>query len=200
MSHDTLHLDHDDLDALLDGRLEVLKLRHLDLCDPCREFVRAEKELAARLSALPLLTPGAGFADRIITAVLPDRAPVPARAGFRQRFFGSRRSLAIAASVTVAVLGSMGASIGWSLSHQETLASAGTWLTSQASQWLWVGLRAAASNLFEQPWYDRARSLIGSPERLALGSASLTLAYITGVLMLRRLLTAPTSGVARVHA
>ena len=114
MNRETVHLNYDDFDALVDGQLDLAKLRHLDHCDPCREFVRSEKALAARLSAIPLHSPSTDFAERVLTAVIPSLAAAPA-AGLRQRVFGSRRSLALAASVMVAVLGSMGASIGWSL-------------------------------------------------------------------------------------
>lgn len=203
MTSESLHLSLDDLDALLEGHLEIVKLRHLEQCDACREFARAEQQLAARLAALPLFSPQAGFADRVMIAFRP--APVPVEATpiwqrAKRRVFASRRSFAIAAGLTLAVLGSMGASVGWSLAHQDTLSAAGHWLTTQAGQALWVGLRGLASNLFEQPWYSSVRSFIGSPERLALVSGSLSLAYLTGVLTLRRLLKAPAPGLVRANA
>jgi hypothetical protein len=203
MMNESLHLTLDDLDALLEGHLEVVKLRHIEQCDPCREFARAEQQLAARLAALPLFTPQAGFADRVMIAFRP--APMPAHAApawqrARDRVFASRRSFALAASLTVAVVGSMAASVAWTLNHQDTMTAAGHWLTSQAGQALWVTLRGLASNLFEQPWYSSVRSFIGSPERLALVTGSLSLAYLTGVLTLRRLLKAPASGLVRANA
>lgn len=203
MTSESLHLTLDDLDALLEGHLEVVKLRHLEQCDPCRDFARAEQQLAARLAALPLFSPEVGFADRVMIAFRP--APLPAHAApvwqrARQRVFASRRSLAIAAGLAVAVLGSMGASVAWSLNHQDTMTAAGHWLTTQAGQALWVTLRGLASNLFEQPWYSSVRSFVGSPERLALVSGSLSLAYLTGVLTLRRLLKAPAPGLVRANA
>ena len=94
----------------------------------------------------------------------------------------------------------MGASVAWSLNNQDTMTAAGHWLTSQAGQALWVTLRGLASNLFEQPWYSSVRSFIGSPERLALVSGFLSLAYLTGVLTLRRLLKAPAPGLVRANA
>ncbi len=201
MTRDSLHLTLDDLDALLDGHLDLIKLRHLELCKECGEFARAEQRLSARLAALPLFSPEPGFTERVMTALRPAPAPlIPAWRQARERVFSSRRSFAVAASVAVAVVGSMGASVAWSLSHQHTMAAAGQWLTSQAGQALWVAIRGLASNLFEQPWYDSARSFLGSPGRLAVVSGSLSLAYLTGVMTLRRLLKAPTSGLVRVHA
>ena len=203
MPSESLHLSLDDLDAFLEGHLEVVKLRHLEQCDPCREFAQAERQLAARLAALPLFNPAAGFADRVMIAFRP--VPLPAQAGARwqrtrDRVFASRRSLALAAGLVLAVVGSMGASVAWSLNNQDTMTAAGHWLSSQAGQALWVTLRGLASNLFEQPWYSSVRSFIGSPERLALVSGSLSLAYLTGVLTLRRLLKAPAPGLVRAHA
>lgn len=201
MTRESLHLTVDDFDALLDGHLDLIKLRHMEVCEECRDFARAEQQLAARLASLPLFAPAPGFADRVMVALRPAHAPpVPAWRRTRERVFASRRSLALAASVSIAVLGSMGASVAWSLTHQDTMTAMGQWLGSQAGQALWVTLRGLASNLFEQPWYHSVRSFVGSPERLALVSGSLTLAYLTGVLTLRRLLMAPTSGMVRAHA
>jgi hypothetical protein len=200
MTRDTLHLTIDDLDALLDGHLDLIKLRHIEMCDDCREFARAEQQLAARLAALPLFSPSAGFSERVLVALKPAAVPVPLWTRTRQRVFASRRSLALAASLAVAVLGSMGASVAWTLSNQDTMTAAGQWLTSQGGQALWVAIRGVAANLMEQPWYDTFKSMVGSPERLAAVTGSLTLAYLTGVLTLRRLLTAPTSGLVRANA
>jgi hypothetical protein len=50
--------------------------------------------------------------------------------------------------------------------------------------------------VMEQPWYDGFKLLVGNPTRLALASAAASLAYLGGVLALRRLLALPTVGVA----
>jgi hypothetical protein len=200
MTRDSLHLTVDDLDALLDGHLDLIKLRHIEMCDDCREFARTEQQLAARLAALPLFSPGPNFTERVMVALKPVSEPVPIWTRTTRRVFASRRSMAIAASLTLAVFGSMGVSVAWSLSNQDTMTAAGQWLTSLGGQALWVGIRGLAANLIEQPWYDSLRSFIGSPERFAVVSGSLTLAYLTGVLTLRRLLTAPTSGLVRANA
>jgi len=200
MTRDSLHLTVDDLDALLDGHLDLIKLRHIEMCDECREFARAEQQLAAKLAALPLFSPEAGFTERVMVALRPVQEAVPIWTRARRRVFASRRSLAIAASLTVAVLGSMGASVAWSLTHQDTMTAAGQWLTSQGGQALWVTIRGVAANLIEQPWYNTFKSLLGSPERIAVVTGSLTLAYLTGVLTLRRLLMAPTTGLVRANA
>jgi hypothetical protein len=200
MTRDSLHLTVDDLDALLDGHLDLIKLRHIEMCPECRAFAHAEQQLAARLAALPLFSPSPGFTERVMVALRPAATPVPLWQRTRKRVFASRRSMAIAASLTFAVLGSMGASIAWSLSNQDTMTAAGQWLTNQGGQALWVGIRGLAANLFEQPWYEGFRSLVGSTERLLVVTGSLTLAYLTGVLTLRRLLMAPTTGLVRANA
>jgi hypothetical protein len=102
----------------------------------------------------------------------------------------------VAASLALLLLGSMAGSIAWSLTHQETLASIGTWLVAQGGQVAWLSLRGLASNLIEQPWYSGIRSLADNPVRLALGSALVSLAYLGGVFALRRLLALPTQQVA----
>ena len=95
----------------------------------------------------------------------------------------------------------MGASVAWSLNHQDTMTAAGHWLTSQAGQALWVTSPGASHpTSSNNPWYSSVRSFIGSPERLALVSGSLSLAYLTGVLTLRHLLKAPAPGLVRANA
>ena len=90
----------------------------------------------------------------------------------------------------------MAGSIVWTLGHQETLTALGGWLTAQAGQAAWLGVRGVASNFIEQPWFAGLRSLAASPGRLGLASALAALAYVAGVLALRRLLALPTQQVA----
>ena len=54
MTRESLHLSVDDLDALLDGHLDLIKLRHIEMCDECREFARAEQELSGSVSVASL--------------------------------------------------------------------------------------------------------------------------------------------------
>jgi hypothetical protein len=130
------------------------------------------------------------------SVVIPDPFAIRSLQATRRRLFATRKSLAVAASLSLLLLGSMAASIAWSLTHQETLASLGSWLLSQGGQIAWLSLRGLASNLMEQPWYDGIRSLLDSPGRLALGSAVASAVYLGGVLALRRLLALPTQQVA----
>ena len=114
----------------------------------------------------------------------------------RRRAFATRRNTAIAASLLIALLGSMAGSIVWTLGHQETLAALGGWLSAQAGQAAWIGVRGVASNFIEQPWFSGFRSLVASPGRLGLASALAMLAYVGGILVFRRLLALPTQKVA----
>ena len=90
----------------------------------------------------------------------------------------------------------MAGSVVWTLSHQETLASVGSWLLAQGGQVAWLGLRGLASNFIEQPWYDGLRSLAGESGPAGAVSALASLAYLGGVFALRRLLAVPTQQVA----
>jgi hypothetical protein len=90
----------------------------------------------------------------------------------------------------------MAGSIGWTLAHQDTLMAFGTWLTAQAGQAAWLGVRGVASNFIEQPWFAGLRNLAASPGRLGLASALAALAYLGGILAFRRLLALPTQQVA----
>jgi hypothetical protein len=191
------HLSPDEIDSWLAGTLAQEWQQHLDQCQACLERVRAEREIVEQIAALPLISPEADFADRVMSAVvIPDPFAIRSLQATRRRLFATRKSLAIAASLALFLLGSMAASIAWSLTHQETLASLGSWLLSQSGQIAWLSVRGVASNLIEQPWYSGIRSLLDNPGRLALGSALVSAVYLGGVLALRRLLALPAQQVA----
>jgi hypothetical protein len=94
----------------------------------------------------------------------------------------------------------MAGSVVWTLGHQDTLAAIGSWLTTQAGQAAWLGVRGVASNVIEQPWFTGLRTLAASPGRLGLALALTMLAYLGGILALRRLLALPTQQVAHASA
>jgi hypothetical protein len=191
------HLSPDEIDSWLSGTLAREWQQHLDQCQSCLERARAERDIVDQISALPRLGPAAGFADHVMAAVaVPDPFAIRSLQATRRRLFATRRSLAVAASLTLLLLGSMAGSVAWSLAHQETIASLGNWLLSESGQFAWLSLRGLASNLIEQPWYSSIRSLLENPIRLAIGSALASAVYFGGVLALRRLLALPTQQVA----
>jgi hypothetical protein len=104
--------------------------------------------------------------------------------------------MTIAASLALALVGSMAASIAWSLANQDVLISAGNWVLSQGSQAGWLALRGLASNFIEQPWYESARAFADHPGRLGVALGALALAYLSGMFALRRLLALPSQQVA----
>ena len=191
------HLSPDEIDAWLAGNLAREWQQHLDHCQACLERARTEREIVDQIAALERMSPTSGFADRVMSAVaVPDPFAIRSLQATRRRLFSTRKSLAVAATLTILLLGSMAGSIGWSLTHQETLASIGNWLVSQGGQIAWLSLRGVASNILEQPWYNALQSLANSPGRLALGSALVSAVYLIGLLALRRLLSLPTQQVA----
>lgn len=191
------HLTADEIDSWLSGNLSQEWQQHLDRCQACLERVRVEREIVDQIAALPLMSPATGFAERVMASVsIPDPFAIRSLQATQRRVFATRRSVALAASLAILLLGSMAGSIAWSLSHQDTLASIGNWLLAQGGQIAWLSLRGVASNLMEQPWYGTARSLLGNPIHLAAGSAVATTVYLVGVLALRRLLALPNQQVA----
>jgi hypothetical protein len=193
------HLTPDEIDSWLAGNLAPEWQVHLDECQACLERARAEREIVDQIATLQLMSPAAGFADRVMASVVvPDPFSIRSLQATQRRLFATRKSLAVAASLTLLLLGSMGGSIAWSLAHQDTLASIGNWLLAAGGEVAWLSVRGVASNLIEQPWYTGVRSLLDNPLRLALGSGAATAVYLTGVLALRRLLALPTQQVAHV--
>ncbi len=199
MTHTTdLHLTPDELDAWLDGELASGRQAHLQRCTECLAVAGGERLVAALLARLPLLAPNDGFADRVMAHVtLPEAQLLRSWGALRGRLRANPRALAAAAMIAVALLGSMGASAAWSLSHQTTIAAAGHWLQAQAGQWFWLGVQGAFSTVVEQPWFGDLRALLATPLRLALIAAAVSVSYLGGVVALRRLLTAPATGVSR---
>jgi hypothetical protein len=191
------HLSPDEIDALLAGAAAPELQQHLDQCQACLDQVRADQEIADLIAALPPMSPAEGFADRVMASVIiPDPFAIRSLQATRRRLFATPKSFAFAAALLLFLLTSMAGSIAWSLTHQETLASIGSWVLSQGVQAMWLGVRGLASNFIEQPWYDAIRALGENPARLALISALGSLAYLGGVFALRRLLAVPTQQVA----
>jgi hypothetical protein len=191
------HLSPDEIDACVLGAAAPELQRHLEQCQACLDQVRADREIAEQIAALPLMRPSEGFADRVMASVaIPDPFAIRSLQATRRRLFATPKSLALAAGLLLFLLGSMAGSIAWSLTHQETLASIGNWVLSQGAQAMWLGLRGLASNFIEQPWYENIGALVEHPARIALISALGSLAYLGGVVALRRLLAVPTQQVA----
>jgi anti-sigma factor RsiW len=191
------HLSPDEIDACVTGVPAPELQRHLDQCQACLEQVRADREIAEQIAALPLMSPGEGFADRVMAAVaIPDPFAIRSIQASRRRLLANRKSVAVAAGLVLFLLGSMTGSVVWSLAHQDTLASIGSWLFAQGGQAVWLGVQGLASNLIEQPWYNGFTSMAENPGRLAMLSALGSFAYLGGLFALRRLLAAPTQQVA----
>jgi hypothetical protein len=191
------HLSADEIDACLGGVPTPEIQQHLDQCELCLEQVRTDREIAEQIAALPLLSPTEGFDARVMARIIiPDPFAIRSLQATRRRVLATPRSLAAAAAIVLFLLGSMAGSVVWSLSHQQTLASLASWVFAQGGQALWLGLQGLASNLIEQPWYGGLRELALNPGRLALVSALGSLAYLGGLLALRRLLAVPSQQVA----
>ena len=192
------HLDPDEIDAWLEGRLAQGRVWHLEECEPCLTLARQERELAARLAALPLLSPAPRFAERVLAGV-PAAEPAGTLALVRRRVLASPRGMAIAAGIGALLVGSMAGSIVWTVHHQETIAAIGSWVMQQSTAWAMAGARGMLSILIEQPWFSAVRHLAKSPAEVALTGSLALAAYVAGLVVLRRLITLPGSPAVRAH-
>jgi anti-sigma factor RsiW len=191
------HLSPDEIETCVSGAVSPALQQHLEECPACMEQVRVDREIAQLIGALPLMSPAEDFADRVMARVaIPDPFALRSWQTTRRRLFATQKSLAVAATLVLALLGSMAGSIAWSLAHQDTLASLGAWLFAQGGQALWLGVQGLATNVIEQPWYTGFRSLVENPGRLAALSAVGSFLYLGCLLALRRLLAVPTQQVA----
>ena len=195
------HLSPDDIDVLLTGAADAGAYPHLDGCRPCQALLAAERHLVARLESLTLEGPSPEFADIVMSRVaIPDPFAIRSLGTARRRIFATRRSMAAAAMVALVVAVAMAASVIWTLGNRETLAAAGSWIGAESVGLLWLGLRGVVANFIEQPWYGDARQLFGDPARVAAISGGIMLAYVAGLLALRKLMALPAQGVANAHA
>ena len=195
------HLSADDFDAWMSGTLAPDTREHLDHCPECRDRAEAEREIVGLLGALPLMNPSPGFSDRVMLSIsLPDPFSLRSLASMVRGFFATPRAAAFATTMAVLLVGSMTASIVWSLGHQETLAALGSWMIAETWQTGWVALRGLASNVMEQPWYSTIRDSLEHPARWGAVSAVGMLAYILGLVALRRLLALPAREVAHANS
>lgn len=74
MSDAPLHLDPEELDLYLDGRLPDHRTSHLETCDLCRLAAEETREVVDALAHLPPVAPGPLFADRIVANLKPSPA------------------------------------------------------------------------------------------------------------------------------
>ena len=153
------------------------------------------------LGALPLMSPVAGFADRVMARVtVPDPRP-STFASLRRRLFATRRSHGagrVAAGAPGRLDGRQHRLDAWAIRTPSPRSAAGS--RRRRGQAAWLGVRGVASNFIEQPWYAGLKALAAHPGRLALASALALAAYLGGVLALRRLLALPTQQVAHASA
>jgi hypothetical protein len=195
------HLSPDDFDAWLTGSLAPDARGHLERCAECRERAEAEREIVALLGNLPLMSPASDFADRVMHAIsLPDPFSLRSLAGVRRKLLATPRAAAFAATIVVLLASSMTASIVWSQGHRDTLLAIGSWVAAEAWQVGWVALRGVASNLMEQPWHAALRGSLEHPVQWGTLSALASVAYVLGVVALRRLLVPPTKQVAHANS
>jgi hypothetical protein len=71
----------DHFDSALDAQIEAELLTHAAACGPCASRRALEWHLRRSLQALPVATPSAGFADRVLSHALASRAGSATSAG-----------------------------------------------------------------------------------------------------------------------
>jgi hypothetical protein len=187
------HLSADDLDALLEQTASESAQSHLYGCSACRELAAAERALVRALEGLPRFAPSAEFADRVMARVTV-RHKAPARSSLKlaDMLRSDRRAMLRAAAVAVILVGAITASALWTLAHRDLLSLWGSQALAVVDGWLWLGLRTMAATVTAQPWYGSVRDLLGSPGRLAVALALGSVAYLAGLLALRRLVAFPS--------
>lgn len=192
------HLTLDEIDLVLEGSYPEVLRTHVNGCPDCSSLINGERLVVQWLGALPLHVPAAGFEDRVMARVQVV-TPRSALAALRHRAMATPASRALAAGALVSVIGSLAASIIWSLGHREVLASLGMTALRNVAELGWVVVHGLATTLVEQPWYGSARALAGSPARLATVAGVLATAWAAGMLLMRRLIAIPAGSVAHEH-
>jgi hypothetical protein len=187
----TTHLSPDELDSLLVGVMSATVRSHLGECGLCRAVAATDRAVVVSLERLPRFSPRSGFPDRVMLRVDVPKPVVRSILGLRFRAPTGRKA-ALAASVAVVLLAGLTTSVVWSLGNRDVLTSWGQQAVSLLDSWLWLGLRAVAANLAEQPWYEGVRGAFATPARAAMACLGLLATWSVGVLALKRLVTLPT--------
>ena len=189
------HLTADELDLVHENKAGAAVRAHISMCDDCGQLVQSDRQLVHELSRLAMHVPGVGFEERVMAAVrIPE--PLSATAALRRRVFSTRRSLLTAATLVLGLLGSMGASVAWSLTHREALLAFGRTVKAGLLDIAWTTAQSLATSVIEQPWYAGVRGVLDTPERLAFALGAVMIGWLGGVLLLRRLIALPDQRVA----
>jgi hypothetical protein len=192
------HLTPDEIDLVVEGNYPETLRTHVNGCPDCSSLLQSERLVVQWLESLPLHVPAAGFEDRVMARVQVV-TPRSVFATLRQRALATPASRALAAGVVLSVLGSLAASVIWSLGHREVLASLGMTALRSVAELGWVVVHGLATTIVEQPWYGSARALVDSPARLATVAGALATAWAAGMLLMRRLIAIPAGSVAHEH-
>ena len=187
----TTHLSPDELDALLVGVMSATVRTHLGDCGLCRAVAATDRTVVISLERLPRYSPRAGFSDQVMLRVDVPKPVVRSILGLKFRV-PTGRKLALAASVAVVLLAGLTTSIVWSLGNRDVLAGWGQQTVAMLDSWLWLGLRALAANVAEQPWFESVRGLVATPARAAVAVLGMLATWSVGVIALKRLVTLPT--------
>jgi hypothetical protein len=187
------HLGPDDLDALHAGSLGSVAQLHLETCDECRRVAAADREVIASLAEVPFLAPASGFADRVMARVRVDRpAPVPVLS-FPELTRGRRIALGTVAAA-------LAASVALTAIFRPAIEAGLAQLARDIGEVGWAVARGFTTQIAAQPWFEDLRSTWLAPARLVpLGLAGL-LAYASGLLLLRRLVTPSRQPVSNANA
>ena len=151
-----------------------------------------------QIAALPLMSPADGFADRVMASVVvPDPFAIRSLQATQRRLFATRKSVAVAASLALLLLGSMAGSIALEPHppgdprFDRQLAPGSGW-AGRLAQPARPGLQPDRAALVQR----RSRRWWSNPVRLAIGSALASHGLSGGYSALRRLLALPTQQVA----
>ena len=187
----TTHLSPDELDALLVGVMSATVRTHLAECGLCRAVASTDRAVVIGLERLPRFSPRTGFSDRVMLQVDVPKPVIRSILGLKFRV-PTGRGLALAASVAVILLAGLTTSVVWSLGNRDVLSGWGRQAMALLDNWLWLGLRALAANVAEQPWYEGVRGFFATPARAAVGVLGLLASWSLGVIALKRLVSLPT--------
>ena len=74
MTDALFHLGPDEFDLWIEGRLPADRTSHLETCPSCSAEAQQTRELIQRLASLPMVSPSASMADRVMRQVIVSQA------------------------------------------------------------------------------------------------------------------------------
>ncbi len=182
------HLSADELDALHDGTEAFRATSHIATCQTCAELLASDRRVLALLASLPTWDASPLLASRVITALRPSPALLPATTPTPSpdRAIAARRRVFVGGVLTGSLVA---AGFAWAAFNPVAAQGLARPLVQGITQTLWLSVQAIMANTVEQPWFGTVRDALATPARAVPLLAVAGLGYVAVLAGFRKVLS-----------